>query len=61
MMQLGTFKNGLEHGQQRVIQSLPSSKRYFTQFTAINGKLNGPAMIDRSDQRIEIGNYKADK
>ena len=57
-MQIGTFKQGKENGQQRIIQSYPTNKRYFTQFTSVNGALEGPALIERADGRIDIGNYK---
>ena len=61
ILQLGTFKNGEEFGQQRVIQSFPLKSRYFTQFTSIDGKLNGPALIERADQRVEVGIYKNER
>lgn len=60
-MQLGTFKQGKEVGQQRIIQSYPLKGRYITQFTSQQGRLNGPALIERADGRVEIGSYKNDK
>jgi len=57
ILQLGTFKNGKEFGQQRVIVSEPVKHRYFTQFTSVNGVLQGPALIERSNGRVEVGNY----
>ena len=60
-MQIGTFKQGKESGQQRIIQSYPLENRYITQFTSENGKLEGPALIERSDGRRDIGNYKKDR
>lgn len=61
IIQLGTFKQGKESGQQRLIQCLPLKSRYFTQFTSQLGRLNGPALIERADGRVEIGNYVNDK
>ena len=37
IMHIGSFKNGKEYGQQRVIQSYPLKSRYFTQFTSVQG------------------------
>lgn len=61
IMQLGTFKQGKETGQQRLIQSYPIKQRYFTQFTSNMGELEGPALIERADGRVEVGNYHGDK
>lgn len=61
IMQIGTFKQGKEQGQQRLIQSYPLKNRYFTQFTSAEGVLEGPALIERADGRRDIGNYKKDK
>jgi len=61
ILQLGTFKQGKEFGQQRIIQSYPLKSRYFTQFTSQQGVLHGPALIERADGRVEIGTYKRDR
>ena len=58
---MGTFKQGKENGQQRLIQSYPIKQRYFTQFTSHKGELEGPALIERADGRVEVGNYLGDK
>ena len=61
IMQIGTFKQGKENGQSRLIQSYPAKKRYFTQFTSVQGILEGPALIERADGRRDVGIYKRDK
>lgn len=61
IMHIGSFKNGKEYGQQRVIQSYPLKSRYFTQFTSVQGQLHGPALIERADGRVEVGNYVKNK
>ena len=54
---IGSFKNGKENGQQRVVQSYPVKSRYFSQYTSIEGTMHGPALIERADGRVEMGNY----
>lgn len=61
IMQIGTFKQGKENGQQRLVQSYPAKTRYFTQFTSSNGVLEGPALVERADGRRDVGVYKNDK
>ena len=54
---IGSFKNGRENGQQRVVQSYPVKSRYFSQYTSVEGIMHGPALIERADGRVEMGNY----
>ena len=44
-----------------MIQSYPAKKRYFTQFTSVSGALEGPALIERSNGRRDVGVYKNDR
>ena len=57
---MGTFKNGKEVGQQRIIQSFPIKQRQLTQFTSVSGQLHGPALIERATGKQEIGSYNRD-
>jgi len=60
-MQQGTFIEGKEAGQQRIIQSFPIKQRQFTSFTSANGALNGPAVMERATGKVESGNYVKDQ
>jgi antitoxin component YwqK of YwqJK toxin-antitoxin module len=60
-MQLGTFKAGKEFGQQRIIQSYPLKQRQISIFTCINSKINGPALIEKANGKVETGSYLNDQ
>lgn len=58
---MGTFKDGKEFGQQRVIKSKPEHQRSFMQYTSENGILQGQALIERADTTVEAGSYLKNK
>lgn len=60
-LQLGCFKEGDESGLQRIIQAQPPSSRYFSQFTSLDKKLNGAAILEEADGTVEKGEYRNDQ
>ena len=60
-MQLGCFKKGDEAGLQRIIQAQPATGRYFSQFTSLDKKLNGAAILEQADGTLEQGEYGNDR
>ena len=61
-IQLGCFKQGIESGPQRIIQSLaPPHDPFFSQFVTLNHRLNGPCFFQSKDGSVESGDYKADR
>ena len=64
VLQMGTFKDGKEFGQQRVVKSAPAAhldQQAFAQYTAVNGVMQGPAMRETADGTVEVGLYHNNK
>lgn len=64
VLQMGTFKDGKEFGQQRVVKSAPESRRdqqSFMQYTAVNDVMQGPALRETADGTVEVGVYNKNK
>lgn len=61
IVHFGSFSQGKEFGQQRMIKTEPQQGRYFTQFTSLSGVLQGPALVERANGIVEVGNYEQNK
>ena len=61
IVHFGSFSNGTEFGQQRMIKYEPQESQYFTQLTSVNGVLQGPALVERATGMVEVGSYEQNK